>query len=144
MLSTAAAALLAGQAFADTTIDKSTTAALTTGPLETITSTTSSTGTATASGTGNAGNITIQTGGTVAPSIANQGAITVNSNFRVERGRHLEQGAEQLHRHSGRHDDQSEPDHLHQHGQHRKSAARHLQYRQHRSDGRGTTKHPTG
>jgi hypothetical protein len=79
MLSTAAAALLAGQAFADTTIDKSTSTALTTGTLETITSTTTSTGTTTASGTGNAGNITITSAGSVGVGLTNQGAITVNS-----------------------------------------------------------------
>lgn len=80
MLSTAAVALLAGHAFADTTIDKSTSTALTTGTLESYTSTTGSTTTTTDSGTANAGNITIQSGGTVSVGLTQQGAITVNTN----------------------------------------------------------------
>jgi hypothetical protein len=93
MLSTAAVALLAGQALADTTIDKATTTPLTTGPLETYTTTgtttttttTTTTGTTTTTsngnpGTGNAGNITIQSAGTIKINTAGQPVITVNSN----------------------------------------------------------------
>lgn len=92
MLSTAAVALLAGPALADTTIDKSTKTPLTTGALETYTdtgtvttttTTTTTTGSTTSSngnpGTGQAGNITIQTAGNIAFSTAGQPVITVDS-----------------------------------------------------------------
>ncbi|MDE2265995.1 MAG: autotransporter domain-containing protein [Alphaproteobacteria bacterium] len=78
MLSAATAALLAGQAFADTDVTKSTSTALTTGSLPTS-----------APGTGSAGNVTIESGGAVNVNVAgtytsgtstlNAGAITVNS-----------------------------------------------------------------
>lgn len=85
MLSAATAALLVGQAFADTDITKSTTTALTTGALPSG-----------AFGTGDAGNITVGTGGAISISKGpvtsgtityNTGAITVNSdNFVLNQG----------------------------------------------------------
>jgi hypothetical protein len=74
MLSVATAALLAGPAFADTAISTSTKTALTTGAAWTTPTIT------TAVGTANAGNITIQSGGSVAIGTASVGAITINSN----------------------------------------------------------------
>jgi len=68
MLSTAAIAILSGAAYADTTVDSSKTDAYTTGALLT-----------TNTGTPNAGNITVTTAGSIAPSVASQGAITVNT-----------------------------------------------------------------
>ncbi|MDE2112384.1 MAG: autotransporter outer membrane beta-barrel domain-containing protein [Alphaproteobacteria bacterium] len=77
MLSAATAALLAGQAFADTDVTKSTSTALTTGTLPTG-----------AFGTGNAGNVTVESGGAISISkgpvtsgttTINTGAITINS-----------------------------------------------------------------
>jgi len=89
MLSVATAALLAGPAFADTTIDSSTKTALTTGdPWTTATVTT-------AVGTANAGNIIIKSAttgttstsaGTVVVSNADIGAITVDSSNYVYDG----------------------------------------------------------
>ncbi|MGC9952995.1 MAG: autotransporter outer membrane beta-barrel domain-containing protein [Rhizomicrobium sp.] len=72
MLSAATAALLAGPAFADTTISSSTSTALTTGAAWKTT-------TITGVGTPNAGNITISTAGSVAIGTASVGAITVDS-----------------------------------------------------------------
>ena len=69
MLSTAAVALFSTAALADTTIDSSETAPYTTGAL--LTSNT---------GTANAGNITIQSAGSVAVAQASQGAITIDTN----------------------------------------------------------------
>ncbi len=69
MLSAATVALLTGQAFADTTITKSTSVPLTTGTLASG-----------AAGTGSAGNIIISTGGSVAVNNTGAAAITVNSN----------------------------------------------------------------
>ena len=69
MLSAATVALLTGQAFADTTITKATTVPLTTGTLPSG-----------AKGTGSAGNIIVNTGGSIAADNTGAGAITVNSN----------------------------------------------------------------
>jgi hypothetical protein len=90
MLSVATAALLAGPAFADTTIDTSTKTALTTGDPWTTSVVT------TAVGTANAGNIIIKSAstsgtttaaaGSVAISTANIGAITVDSSNYVYDG----------------------------------------------------------
>ena len=77
MLSTAAAALLSGAAFADTTIDAAKTEPYTTGAL--LTSNT---------GQANAGNITVKSTGSIAVGVASQGAITVNTDNWV-----LNQGA---------------------------------------------------
>lgn len=90
MLSVATAALLAGAAFADTTVNTSTKTALTTGdPWTTAVVTT-------AVGTANAGNITIASAttsgttntsaGSIAITTANIGAITVNSSNYVYDG----------------------------------------------------------
>jgi len=75
MLSAAVAALLAGPAFADTTVSTSTSgsgSALTTGTLETD-----------AKGTGNAGNVTITSAGALKIDTESVSAITVNSNSYV-------------------------------------------------------------
>ncbi|HUO97874.1 MAG TPA: autotransporter outer membrane beta-barrel domain-containing protein [Rhizomicrobium sp.] len=77
MFSTAAIALLSGAAFADTTISTSTSTALWTGTLPSG-----------ATGTGSQGNITVQSAGSIGVAVANQGAITVNSDNWV-----LNQGA---------------------------------------------------
>ena len=73
MLSAATAALLAGGAFADTSITTTTKTALTTGALPSG-----------AIGTGSAGNIVVKQGGTVDVGTASSAAITVNSNNYVE------------------------------------------------------------